>query len=106
MTCREAQRQISADRDGARDDRSRAAWAEHIGQCAACREFQATLTRTIDAWRAADRVIATPDAELEWQELRRTIRGGATRAAPAATPGRRLRLGWLALPIAAALAAG
>jgi hypothetical protein len=46
--------------------------------------------------------VRTPDAELEWQKLRREIRGGAGSATAAKSA--RSRIAWFAIPLAAAAA--
>lgn len=99
MNCREAERHIFADRDGALDAGLRATLGAHVATCAQCRQVQESLAQSIDGWRANTQAARVPDAEIEWQKLRREIRGGVT-----TSQSRRLRMGWLALPVAAAAA--
>ncbi len=100
MNCREAQTQLFAARDGALENSQRAALASHLGECAACRRLQENFALTVETWRVATHESRVPDAELEWQKLRREIRGGAGSAAAA----KRSRAAWFALPLAAAAA--
>ncbi|HVS50921.1 MAG TPA: hypothetical protein VHD62_01105 [Opitutaceae bacterium] len=99
MNCREAQHHLFAE-DGAPRDARRAAFAEHAAQCAACRQLGENLARTIATWRDSAESARVPDAELEWQKLRREIRGGTRAAAPL----RGWRAAWLTVPLAAAAA--
>lgn len=98
MDCREAQQRIFAERDGALDNSQRAALVAHTTHCASCREMRDRLATAIDSWRTSTRGVSVPDAELEWQKIRREIRGGASATV------RGVRLGWFALPVAAAAA--
>lgn len=104
MNCREAQDRILADRAEARDAAGRAALAEHLAACASCRRVQTELADALAAWRHDAATVAVPDADREWQAVRRQIRGGATGTA---RPGRSSRslFAWLALPLGAAAAA-
>src|SRR2546425_49103 len=101
MNCRQAEPQIFAERDGALDNSQRAALAQHIAECAACRRLREDFTVTIEAWRVTVQQVRVPDAELEWQRLRREIRGGAGSKSAATM---RNRVTWFALPLAAAAA--
>jgi len=104
MNCRDAQRRIFAERDGALDETQRAALAAHVAECAACRELQKNFATAIESWRRATQTVAAPDAEREWHHVRRRIRGGvAAGEAPARSPRARW-VRWLALPVGAAAA--
>jgi hypothetical protein len=100
MNCRKAEHLIFAERDGALDEIQRAALVSHVRQCVCCSRLQSGLAETVDGWRAAHRDIRIPDAELEWQNLRRQIRGGVGRANVAP----RKAVAWYAVPLAAAAA--
>src|SRR5436305_1764787 len=100
MHCREAETQIFAERDGALDEVRRAALAQHLGECATCRQLRENFAVTITTWRSSVENMQVPDAELEWQQLRREIRGGAGSKAAAKRP----RLLLFAVPLAAAAA--
>lgn len=102
MNCREAESQIFAERDGALDNSQRAALAQHVGQCPGCRRLQQGFAVTIETWRVETQQVRVPDAELEWQKLRREIRGGA--GSRAAAESKRRSLGWFSVPLAAAAA--
>ncbi|PTX94233.1 zf-HC2 domain-containing protein [Opitutus sp. ER46] len=98
MNCQKAQLQIVAARDGAVAEPQRAALAEHLGACPACREFAAQLTAGIAGWREQASTVPLPDVEREWYAVRRRIR--------TEQPARSTRslAAWLTLPLAAAAA--
>lgn len=97
MNCREAEACIHAEHDGALADDRSAALRAHLGTCAACRRLRAQLTDALDALRADAQNVRVPDAEREWQALRRQLR--------AAEPSRdRSRIAWFGVPLAAAAA--
>lgn len=101
MNCREAESQIFAERDGALEQVQRAALVEHLGRCPGCQRLRDGFAAAIDGWRAETQHARVPDAELEWQKLRREIRGGAGSKAAAAS---RRPLVWFSIPLAAAAA--
>lgn len=100
MNCREAERHIFAERDGALDDSHRAALDGHVAGCATCRRVREQFALAFASLRGATAQVRVPDADLEWQKLRREIHGGAGSRAAA----RRSPLAWFALPMAAAAA--
>ncbi len=100
MNCRDAERQIAAERDGALDENQRVALTQHVAECSACRTQQANLSAALDSWRSEVQAVTAPDATREWEELRRTIRGGATHSPKRSRPLR----SWMALPLGAAAA--
>jgi len=102
MNCSEAESQIFAERDGTLDNSQRAVLALHLAQCASCRRLSEGFASTVNGWRAETQQVRVPDAELEWQKVRREIRGGAG-SKSAARPARTF-LAWSALPVAAAAA--
>jgi hypothetical protein len=97
MNCRQAEHHIYAERDGALDEVRRAALAAHVADCAGCRQIREILTVAVDKWRADGADIRVPDADIEWQKVRRQIRGGTAAE-------RRSVLNWIAVPLAAAAA--
>lgn len=102
MNCHEAERQIFAERDGGLGLEEIAALADHVAQCPACRRMRTDLAVAIDDWRSKSAAATVPNAELEWQKLRRLKRNDTGPAGVhAARRGRNL-LTWLAVPIAAA----
>lgn len=103
MNCREAEHQIFAERDGALDETRRAALATHLAQCPGCQRMRENLATALDALRTHSQQVRVPDAELEWQKLRREIRGSAGSKSAMAEK-RRSPLAWLGLPLAAAAA--
>lgn len=96
MNCRQAEHDLFAGRDGSLAETRRAALAEHLATCAACRQLQENLAAAVESWRAGERAVAVPDAEVEWREVRRRLRR-------AAAPVRRPPLLW-AVPLGAAAA--
>ena len=104
MNCREAENQIFAERDGALDPAQRAALDRHVAGCAHCRAVRDHFAAAIESWRGATLNVAVPDAEREWQALRRRIRGGVQPGAEPTVDRRPNVLRWLALPLAAAAA--
>src|SRR4051812_16159644 len=102
MNCRDAERQIFAERDGALGSTQRAALAEHVAQCATCRQTQKVLAAAIGSWRISTQAARMPDPSREWEALRRDLRGGIPAVARPA--GRRNLVPWLALPVGAAAA--
>jgi anti-sigma factor RsiW len=101
MNCREAEHSLFAERDGALDETQRAALVSHVDECSACRLLRQNLTVALAELQASSRQSSLPDVELEWQKLRREIRGGATAQMAAS---RRSPITWFALPLAAAAA--
>jgi predicted anti-sigma-YlaC factor YlaD len=97
MTCREAHRHLSAARDDALDSSQRDRLAAHLADCAACRRLSDNLGALFATWREASENVRAPDATIEWQKLRRAIRGET----PVATSARRPLLAWLAFPATA-----
>src|SRR3954469_10790929 len=102
MNCRDAERQIFAERDGALDPTQRAVLAGHVAQCATCRQTEKVLAAAIGSWRSSTQAAPMPDPTREWEALRRDIRGGV--AAVARPARRRNVVPWLAVPVGAAAA--
>lgn len=96
MNCREAEQHIFAERDGALDPNQRAALASHVADCAACRRQRDELAAAIESLHGSTYVARVPDPDIEWQKLRRQIRGATTPKRSWAT--------WIGVPIAAAAA--
>jgi hypothetical protein len=101
MNCRDAERQIFAERDGALDSNQRATLAEHVAHCGGCRRTRDQLAAAIESWRTTTQAVVAPDPGREWEALRRQLRGGV---AAVERPSRRKVIPWLALPIGAAAA--
>jgi hypothetical protein len=97
MNCRQAERHIVSERDSALDELQRAALAAHVASCASCQRMQEALTVAIASWRAEGVRVRLPDADIEWQKVRREIRGGPVKE-------RRSLVTWLAIPLGAAAA--
>ena len=98
MNCRAAERHIFAERDGALDETQRAELATHVATCAACRSVRDGLTMAATAWRSDAARVSVPNAEFEWQKVRRQIRGAPTTST-------RSKITWIGLPLAGAAAA-
>jgi hypothetical protein len=104
MNCREAQSQLYAGRDLTPDNNRRAALDGHLAQCGECRRIRENLTTALAAWRIEVTRVRVPDAELEWQAVRRQIRGGVEAGATRAPRSRRNLFSWVAVPVGAAAA--
>jgi len=104
MNCRTAEDQICVERDHALDAAGLRALDEHVQACASCRQKRESLTLAIAAWRTATVTVGVPDAQREWESVRRQIRGVATTPELRASPRRHFGLPWLALPLGAAAA--
>ena len=100
MNCHKTRHDIFAERDGLLGTAERGALAEHLEQCPACRTMRNDFTATIEAWRASPERVTLPDANLEWQKVRREIQHG-TRSNGSSW---RSPVTWFALPLAAAAA--
>ena len=99
MNCREAQKQLAADSGRASGDAGSADLAQHLAACPACRQTRDALVSAITSWQDETRAVAVPDAESEWQDLRRQLRNDVS------ITQRRNPLAWLAIPLTAAAAA-
>ncbi len=97
MNCREAENYLFAERDGALDANQRAALSAHVTECAGCRRIRNQLAEALQSLASTTQTVRVPDADLEWQKLRREIRGAH------AEPRRSLAT-WLGVPLAAAAA--
>jgi predicted anti-sigma-YlaC factor YlaD len=95
MKCRQAERHLACERDSALDEVQRAALARHITECASCRRMKESLTIAVEGWRAGAEEVRVPDAEIEWQNIRRQIRGGQVKE-------QRSLVAWLGISIGAA----
>jgi hypothetical protein len=104
MNCRDAERQIFAERDGLLDLPQQAAVAEHVAHCAACRRTRNNLAAAIESWRVATQAVAAPDADREWEAVRRQMRGGVGSNGQVSAARQRRVLSWVALPLGAAAA--
>jgi anti-sigma factor RsiW len=100
MNCRDAERQIAAERDGALEASQRAALEQHVATCASCRTQRADLHAALATWRQSAQTAALPDSTREWESVRRTIRHESAQPAPR----NRHLLPWVALPLGAAAA--
>jgi len=98
MNCRDAQRQLSAARDGAPATPGGAELAAHVAGCKACGTFSISLADTSEGLRRAAARVTVPDEERAWQDIRREIR-----AAPAKRSAWRQTVRW-ALPLGATAA--
>jgi len=99
MNCREAEKLILIEREGASGDSRRAALETHLEGCPACRDLQAGLTAATQSWKAMDVKVALPDVEREWHAIRRRMR--ATEIGPRFS----LLPAWLVPSLAAAAVA-
>jgi predicted anti-sigma-YlaC factor YlaD len=88
MTCRTAQRLLSAERDRPLGDSERVDLEAHLAGCGECRQARLVVSEAISHWRNSDAQVVPPDAERAWQDIHRQIR--------TSTPDR--KRGLLALP--------
>jgi predicted anti-sigma-YlaC factor YlaD len=101
MNCRDAEKLIFAEHDGALTIEERAVLARHVAECASCRRMQSALTTATAVLRSAAAGVTVPDAEREWQRLQARLATPASRR----TAARRLApVAWIGLPLAAAAA--
>lgn len=77
MDCREAEKLILIEREGASGDTRRVALAAHLSDCSACRELQGSLVAAVQSWKANDTRVEIPDVEREWYAVRRQMRNAA-----------------------------
>jgi hypothetical protein len=95
VNCRQAQHHICLESDGALTVDQRAALSTHLDGCDSCRRLQRALVDGLSAWQTAAQDVRVPNADFEWQKVRREIRGPARPTTP-------WRWTWVALPAAAA----
>ena len=101
MNCRPIEPLLLAERDGVLTNEQHAALASHVATCPACRQRQAVLTETMEAFRADAAAINVPNADGEWRTLRAQLPSGEakpSRQSPLATAI------WFGVPLAAAMA--
>jgi predicted anti-sigma-YlaC factor YlaD len=103
MNCRDAERLLSADRDGALEVHQRAALETHLAGCSACRRWQATQADAGKNWRESVYATPAPDSTIEWHAIRRRIRNGETPSERASILTRSRNLIWASSALAAAL---
>ena len=99
MNCREAKNYIFAERDGALGEAQRAALVSHLASCTDCQAVRTDLEQCLTELHATAANVRVPDADIEWQKVRRALRAEEEPAVR-----RRSFAGWLALPAAAAAA--
>lgn len=97
MNCRQAERQILIERDGALDEGQRAALVAHIAECTRCNEMRSLLSTAVESLQQSGANVRIPDPELEWQKVRREIRNAPSKE-------HRSLFTWIAIPMAAAAA--
>lgn len=100
MNCRQARDDIFRERDGVLDSAGQSALLEHVTQCAACRRVRENAAAAMNAWRSEVDRVRVPEANAEWQKVRREIRQEARPDGSA----RHSIVKWLALPLAATAA--
>jgi len=97
MNCRQAERQILIERDGALPEGQRAALVAHTAACKQCHEMRSLLATALESLQRDSAEIRVPDADLEWHKVRREIRNSDGKE-------RRSLFTWVAIPMAAAAA--
>jgi anti-sigma factor RsiW len=106
MNCHAVQQLLSAERDQALGADLRGELETHLAGCAACRQLRATWAEAAESWRATTAGVRVPDAQMEWQRIRRRLNGEPEREAQ---PGRGIFTQWRVATlgaIAAAVAVG
>jgi len=93
MNCRNAQRLLSAERDGALADSKRIDLEAHVGACAECRQARFALAEAVEHWRGTTGRVLSPDPERAWQDIRREIRRNESPSAAQKEKTRLLRWG-------------
>jgi hypothetical protein len=104
MNCHEAEQQIFEERDGALGADEVAALSAHVAHCATCRQTRDNLAAAMESWRVNTGTAAVPDADREWQAVRRRKRNGVDLNPKRAETRRHNVIPWLAVPLAAAAA--
>lgn len=73
MKCHDAERLLSAERDGPIPPPEAASLTVHLKGCASCRRLQADLAEGYRRWSAESAERPVPDAQAAWRELRATL---------------------------------
>lgn len=102
MNCRDVERLGFDAQESSLDDSQRAALAQHLLTCDACRQAGGRIRTAIDAWRSTTACAPLPDVSREWQVVRRRRRAPTDNAAADSRPRPSPLLAWLAIPLAAA----
>ncbi len=100
MNCRATAPLLSAERDAALTPSQRSELAQHLADCAGCRQLQTELAQAMMAFQTEAAHVSTPDPEEEWRLLQAQMRAPKRTARPQ----RAVSLTWLSLPLAAAAA--
>ncbi|MDP1579347.1 MAG: zf-HC2 domain-containing protein [Candidatus Didemnitutus sp.] len=101
MKCRIAIPLLSAERDAALPGSQARELAQHLAECASCRQAQLDLPRAMAEFRDEVAAVPVPDAAGEWRLLQARLRE-LRQPAPRAT--QKVVWAWLAAPLAAAAA--
>ncbi|HTL69212.1 MAG TPA: zf-HC2 domain-containing protein [Lacunisphaera sp.] len=99
MNCRDIENLVLAANDGKLTDAQRAAMANHVAACPACRQVQAQVGAALAAYRADAARVTVPDPGEEWLRLRTRLGQG-----PTARKRRLAPVVWLSSALAAAAA--
>lgn len=101
MKCRIAIPLLSAKRDAALPASQARELAQHLVECASCRQAQVDLHRTMEAFRDEVAAVPVPDAAGEWRLLQARLR---EQRQPVARATRKANWTWFAAPLAVAAA--
>lgn len=101
MHCSAAHVLLFHERDRALGATEGVALAQHLTECAACRELRRQLAAAAGEWREGTLRANPPDATAEWQALLPRLRGAVV---PAPARRRAAPLVWLGVSLAAAAA--
>lgn len=97
MNCRQAHDHIFIGTDDKSRSGNREELQTHLTECADCRAIFESLELAFTSWRADHSGSRVPDADLEWQKLRRRLQESQARP-------QRSILAWMSIPIGAAAA--
>lgn len=101
MKCRIAIPLLSAERDAALQGSQARELAQHLVECASCRQAQVDLQHTMAEFRDEIAAVPVPDAAGEWRLLQARLR---EQRQPVARATRKANWTWFTAPLAAAAA--
>ena len=70
MNCRDSERLLSAERDGALTDEQHAVLDQHVAACPACQRTRREIADAMEVFRSDAINAAAPDADEAWRLLR------------------------------------
>jgi len=82
MNCRDSERLLFAERDGALTDEQRAVLDQHVAACPACQRTRREIADAMEVFRSDAINVATPDADEAWRRLRAELANQTSRNRP------------------------